>query len=206
MMHYNDLIKQKIATMPYGRAFVVSDFTDISDYATAKKSLARLCDSGYIRRVLRGVYDKPEYSELLKEEAAPDPNEIAMAIARNFNWTIVPSGNAALNMLGLSTQVPAKWEYCSSGPYREYEFDKITLEFKHRSNKEIEGLSYESALLIQAIKALGKDHITEEIVERLRKRTAHLDTEAMLKEARYTTSWVFSVIKHVFGKDDIQYV
>ena len=206
MEHYCKQIKQKIDTLPNGSAFVVSDFTGFSDYQTAKRTLARLCDRGYIRRVLRGVYDKPRYSDLLQEYTAPDPNEIAMTIARNYNWNIVPSGNAALNMLGLSTQVPAKWEYCSSGPYREYEFGNITIEFKHRSSKEIEGLSFDTALLIQAIKALGRDSITEDVIERLRERTAHIDADVLIREARYTTSWVFSVIKQIFGKDKIEYV
>ena len=198
---YADMIKLKIDNLPDGSAFVVSDFTDLSDYQTAKRTLARLCESGVIRRVIRGVYDKPSYSKMLKEYAAPDTDEIARAIARNFNWTIVPAGNAALNMLGLSTQVPAKWEYCSSGPYRDYEMGNIILSFKHSSNKEIEGLSYDTALLIQAIKALGKDNITDENIDRLKPRIAEISKENVLNEARYTTSWVYAVIKRICEKE-----
>lgn len=201
MEHFCDQIKLKIDALPAGSAFVVSDFTGICDYQTAKRSLARLCENGSIRRVLRGVYDKPAYSELLQEEVAPDPNEIATALARNFNWNITPSGNTALNLLGLSTQVPAKWEYGSSGPYRDYTFGNITLEFKHISNKEIEGLSSETALLVQALKALGKDNITNDIISRLKDRTMTMDKDLIIQEARYTTSWIFSIIKIICGKD-----
>ena len=190
-----------IEKAPYGSAFVVSDFTEISDYQTAKRTLARLCETGLVRRVIRGVYDKPAFSELINEYSAPDPNEIAMAIARNYNWTVIPSGEAALNLFGLSTQVPAKWEYCSSGPYRTYEFGRIKLEFKHRSNKEIEGLSYNTALLIQAIKALGKESITDEILQRLKERVSQTDKDIIAEEARYTTSWVYSVIKTVCSEE-----
>lgn len=206
MERYVEIIKQKIDSLPYGSAFVVSDFTGICDYQTAKRSLARLVDSGAIRRVIRGVYDKPSYSKLLKEFASPDPNQVAVAIARNFNWNVVPAGNAALNMLGLSTQVPAKWEYCSSGPYRDYEIGNITLSFKHSSNKEIEGLSYDTALLVQAIKALGKDNISEDVITKLRERTDNLNRDTVLQEARYTTSWIFTVIKRLCEKDTTQNV
>ena len=48
---------------------------------------------------------------------------MAKAIARNYNWTIAPTGDAALNLLGISTQVPSKWEYVSSGPYKEYNIE-----------------------------------------------------------------------------------
>ncbi|MBQ0089166.1 MAG: type IV toxin-antitoxin system AbiEi family antitoxin domain-containing protein [Prevotellaceae bacterium] len=201
MDRYIELIKQIINNLPHGSAFVVSDFTNICDYQTAKRTLARFVDSGDIRRVIRGVYDKPSYSNLLKEYVAPDPNQVAMAIARNFNWTIVPAGNAALNLLGLSTQVPARWEFSSSGPYRNYEVGNITLCFKHSSNKEIEGLSYDTALLVQAIKALGKENITDDAIIRLRNRTDCLDKDVVLQEARYTTSWIFAVIKKICEKD-----
>ena len=206
MDRYIELIKKKIDKMPFGSAFVVSDFTSISDYQTAKRTLARLAEGGEIRRVIRGVYDKPSYSNLLKEFSSPDFNQVATAIARNYNWTIVPAGNAALNMLGLSTQVPAKWEYCSSGPYRNYEIGNITLCFKHSSNKEIEGLSYDTALLVQAIKAVGKDNISEDIILRLRERTDNLNKDIVLQEARYTTSWVFSVIKKICERETKQNV
>jgi hypothetical protein len=49
---------------------------------------------------MRGIYDKPRYSNLLQENAVPNPEEVAKAIARNYNWTIAPTGDAALNLLG----------------------------------------------------------------------------------------------------------
>jgi len=104
-----------------GSACVVSDFTDVMDYGTARKNLARFAKSGIIRRVMRGVYDKPRYSEMLQEYVVPNPEEIAKAIARNYNWKIAPAGDTALNLLGLSAHVPADWEYVMSGPYKSYE-------------------------------------------------------------------------------------
>ena len=194
---YIEIIKHKIDELPLGSAFIVSDFIGICDYQTAKRSIARLCESGDIRRVIRGVYDKPAYSDLLQEYVAPDNNKIAQAIARNYNWTIIPSGNAALNMLGLSTQVPAKLEYSSSGPYREYGYDKITISFKHVSNKEIEGLSYDTALLVQAIKAIGKGRISETDILCLKERITHMNRETIIQESKHTTSWIYAVIKKI---------
>ena len=201
MDHYIERLKEEIDALPLGSAFVVSDFSEICDYQTAKRSLARLCERGEIRRVIRGVYDNPAFSNLLQEYVAPDTNQIAMAIARNYNWTIIPSGNAALNMLGLSTQVPSKWEYCSSGPYRDYKYGQVSIVFKHSSNKEIEGFSFDTALLIQAIKAIGKDRIDKETIERLKERTSLMDKYTLLQESKYTTSWIFTAIKNICGEE-----
>ena len=105
-----------------------------------------------MRRILKGVYEKPKYSKLLDEYVAADPEAVANALARSYHWTIAPCGNTALNLLGLSTQVTAVWSYISDGPYKTYEWNSTKLEFKHRTNKEITGLSYMTSLVIQGIK------------------------------------------------------
>ena len=97
-----------------------------------------MAETGSIRRILRGVYDRPRYIELLQEWAAPKMEEAAKAIARNFGWTIVPCGDTVLNLLGLSTQVPAVWSYISNGPYRSYQIGKTDLEFKHAANGSVQ--------------------------------------------------------------------
>lgn len=63
-------------------------------------------------------------------------------------------------MLGLSTQIPAVWLFVSDGPYKTYETDGIRLQFKHTDRKnELIGVSETIVLLIQALRALGKDNI-----------------------------------------------
>lgn len=191
------LISKRIKEARYGSAFVSSDFTDLAEYETAKKTIARLEQKGDLRRVIRGVYDKPWFSSLLQEYVAPDPDLIAHAIARNYNWTISASGNTALNQLGLSTQVPANWSYISTGPYKQYTFDHITLVFSHRSDSQMAGMSEETLLLIQALKALGQGNVTKTDINQLRKRFSPDDCQFILMESRRTISWVYTVIKEI---------
>lgn len=194
---YISQMNNRIKKAPYSKGFVVSDFTDIMDYETAKKSIARLEKNGILRRVIRGVYDKPKYSKLLDEYVAPDINEIALALARNYNWTIAPSGNTALNLLGLSTQVPANWKYISTGPYRSYDIGKAKLIFSHRANKTIEGTSWKTAMVIEALKTIGKDEVDDKIINQLRRRLNNPDKANLLIEARQTTNWIYSMIKKI---------
>ena len=124
------LIRDRINQSEIGTVYVAVDFVDISDKTNINAYLARLVEEGLIRRVLRGVYDKPEYNDFLEEYVAPSPDKVANALARNFGWTIVPCGDTALNLLGLSTQVPAEWAYVSDGTYKKYTYDNTTIEFK----------------------------------------------------------------------------
>lgn len=197
MDSYIGKMYNRISEAPESRSFVVSDFTDIMDYETAKKNIARLEKNGTLRRVIRGVYDKPKYSKLIDEYAAPDINEVALALARNYNWTIAPSGNTALNLLGLSTQVPANWNYISTGPYRSYNIGNMKLQFSHRANKTIEGMSWKTAMVIEALKEIGKESVDEKTIAILQSRLSKGDKELLLSEGRQTTAWIYSIIKMI---------
>lgn len=195
--NYLNEIKRRILTYESGTVFVAADFADITDKKTASVGLSRLESEGVIRRILRGVYDKPAYNRFLGEFVAPIPDKVAHAIARNFGWTIVPCGDTALNLLGLSTQVPAVWVYVSDGTYKEYSYDNTTIQFKRTTNKEVSKLSYKTALVIQALKALGKDNIDEMVISRLQKILTAEEKKAMVSEAKAVTSWIYEYLKQI---------
>ena len=199
--NYLNQIRNIIAKSENGSVFVSTDFTDITDKKTVNMALLRLADEGLVKKILFGVYYKPEYNELLGEIVAPSPNKVAHALARNFGWTIVPCGDTALNLLGLSTQVPSQWVYVSDGAYKEYTFDNTTIKFKRTTNKEISKVSYKTALTIQALKALGKENITEQVILRLKKILTDEEKEKILAESKSATSWVLELIK-VICKDE----
>lgn len=190
-----NIIRKRIQESRAGSVFVASDFADITENVKVGVSLSRLEEEGLIKRVMRGVYYKPEYSKLLGENVAPSPNAVAYAIARNFGWSIVPCGDTALNLLGLSTQVPVAWSYVSDGPYKDYSFDNTIIKFKHTTNKEISKLTPKTALVIQALKTLGKDNIRNETIERIKESTTLNERKTMLREAQYATAWIYEVIK-----------
>ena len=196
---YSKQIQERIGCVPEGTIFVSSDFADIADTETIRRNLNRLTQTGTLRRILKGVYEKPKYSKLLDEYVAADPDAVAKALARSYHWTIAPCGNTALNLLGLSTQVTAVWSYISDGPYKTYVWNSTKLEFKHRANKEITGLSYMTSLVIQALKTLGKSNVTPEIIQVLSEKLTADDKKACLKEATESTDWVYDTIRQICG-------
>ncbi len=198
-INYFEPICARIEGLSAGEVFIISDFSDIADTAAVRKVLSRLEEDGRIRRIMRGVYDRPEYNDFLSEYVEPVPDKVARALARNFGWTIVPCGDTALNMLGLSTQVPAVWLYVSDGTYKEYTYNNTTIQFKRTTNKEISKISYKTALVIQALKALGKDKITDEIIKKIKAATSKEEKTAMFSEAKYATAWIYDIIKDICG-------
>lgn len=196
--NYLEQIKARTNESEPGTVFIPSDFFDIAEAVKVNVALKRLTDRGELRRIMRGVYAKPRYSELLKTDIPPRSDDIAKAIARNFGWTIVPCGDTALNLLGLSTQVPVVWLYVSDGPYKAYDADGVTLKFKHTDNKnEVIEVSYQTALIIQALKALGKENVTDKEIRKLSKALNRSQKQKMLLESRRVTAWVYEYIKQI---------
>lgn len=190
-------IKKRIELDEPGTVFLTSDFTDIATTTTVRKCLGRQVEEKNIRRIIAGVYEKPVYSELLKEYIPANPDAVAYAIARSFHWTIAPCGDVALNKLGLSTQVPVVWSYISDGPYRKFSWDNITLSFKHRANREISFMSETTTLVVEALKTLGKERIDDDIIVSLRNRLPEEEKKKMLKEATGVSEWIYTVIRKV---------
>ena len=187
---------------PDGSVFTTVDFADVIENSRVGVILSRLEEDGVIRRVMRGIYAKPVYNDFLKEYIAPSPSLVAEALARNFGWTIVPCGDTALNILGLSTQVPAAWSYVSDGTYKEYTYDNTTIKFKRTTNKEISKLSYKTALIVQALKALGKDNIDDTIINKLKNDLTDEEKTTALLEAKAATSWIYEYIKQICKGDE----
>ncbi|MEX2132229.1 MAG: DUF6088 family protein [Pseudohongiellaceae bacterium] len=194
-------IETKVLYRIYGHgrgwAFSKTDFVAEFGEQNVHKALSSLEKSGRIRRVIRGIYDYPKYSELLQQTLSPDMDQLAHALARKFNWSIYPSGDAALNLLGLSTQVPASWVYLSNGPNREYHIGKQVLVFKRTALKELGFTQADSGLLVQALKALGKDRVSSKTIVSLRKRWEPSIKARMLKDTRTVSGWIYAFIKEI---------
>lgn len=201
---FAEQIRQLIVESTEGTVFINADFADIADTETIRRNLNRLTQDGVIRRVLKGIYEKPKYSDLLQEYVATDPDAVAKALALNYQWTIAPSGNTALNLLGLSTQVSAVWTYISDGPYKTYEWNTTKIVFKHRTNKEITGLSYTTVLVVQALKTLGRKNVTSEIMQTLSTRLNNTEKSTLLREATKSTDWVYDTIRNLSGGENVQ--
>ncbi len=205
-MHRPDTLKQvraRIELANPGDVFIPADFSDLAEARRITMCLSRLLEEGAIEKVKRGVYMKPRFSSLLNRSVPPRENAVAQAIARNFGWTIVPCGDTALNMLGLSTQIPAVWLYVSDGPYKTYEADGIRIQFKHTDRKsELIGVSETTALIIQALRALGRDNIDSQIISYLSGRLDEEEKRQILQESRYVTAWIYEAIKDICGGSD----
>ena len=151
-----------------GEVFFISDFTDLGTYEAIRKSLQRLTTEDKIKRIAKGVYFLPEKHEQLGI-LYPHAEEIAKAIAKRDKARIIPTGSTALNILGLSTQIPLKAIFLTDGSARQIEIGNQTIQFKKTNPKNLSIEHRLTNLIIQALKAIGEKKITQGQINKIHK-------------------------------------
>ena len=197
---YQDKVLEEFKIHPKGTIFTNSDFLTFATFGTINKILFRLVDRQEIVRIAEGFYTILEYSDTIKEFVFPTPENFARKIADKYSWEIAPTGEAALNAIGLSTQVSNRYRFISNGPYKEYAYDGRIIEFKHTTNRMIAKNSKEFNLLIQAMKALGKGSIRNEDVEKLRNYYHDFVKDDFKSVAKTLPAWIYEEMLTIAGE------
>jgi hypothetical protein len=190
-------ILKKIHGNGKGWVFSAKDFANSGSRSAVDLALHRLEHKGKIRRVFRGIYYIPKFSELLGQDLSADIDHIAQAIARKFGWSIQPSEAMAQNLIGISTQVPARALYMSDGPDRTYQIDQTKLIFRHQALKDTGFKRRESGLIIQAVKSLRQNRVTPQIISKIRAWLPPALRKKVLVDTKTTAGWIYDVIKEI---------
>lgn len=200
MQTMRDQIVARIERLGEGKAFSAKDFLDIASRTTIDVTLAELTLDGTLRRVRRGLYDVPKVNPALGGKLSPDIDEAARAIARKQKWKIVPEGAWAANLLGLSTQVPAKIIYLTDGPSKEVAIGRRSIYFKHARPKALAGLEGKFALVVQALRHLGKEAVRPREIAMLRSTLSAAEKRKLVKDTRFGVDWIYEVAKRIAEK------
>jgi Family of unknown function (DUF6088) len=115
--------------LPEGALISAKEFLHLGSRAAVDQSLKRLRDSRELMRLGRGVYVRPVKTRF--GIRAPAAEKVVARIAATRAETIAPHGAAAANALGLTTQVPTKLVYLTSGPNRRLKLGAQVIEMKH---------------------------------------------------------------------------
>ena len=189
-------IKRRIIGKGRGAVFTPSDFLDLGSRAAIDQALSRLNDQGVIRRLARGIYDYPKTSPRLGR-LSPDPDAIATAIARKDGRVVQVSPARAANMLGLTTQVPAKAIYLTDGPSRTKQIGAQTIIMRNAAARNLVGAGKPTGAVFQALRYLGKDGVDASVVARL-SRAIDADTRrALIKDALHAPGWMRPVVQQI---------
>jgi len=178
-----------------GKSVSMADLMDLGSRAAVDQALSRLVRKGTIRRVGRGLYAWPQYSTLLNQPASPSPDDLARAWARQYGLRIIPSGAYAANLLGISTQVPAKIIYYTNGRTQTVKLGAYSVKFLNRGPKTMDVTGRLAPHVFQALRYLGANGVTPYVVARLRRLLKPRDKADLKRNLCRATGWMKSVIE-----------
>lgn len=162
MLSVEEKIERTIKSKQRGVLLFTDDFYELGSNKAILKALERLNNKGVLTRVARGIYVRPVISDYIGE-VLPTAEEVAQGIAKRDKIKIVPTGTHAMNLLGLSTQIPLKLVYLTDGAPREIQIGNRTIKLKKTTPKNLLAKGKTSRLVIQALRELRQQGVTEEL-------------------------------------------
>lgn len=183
-----------------GSVFVPADFLDIGSREAVDVVLHRLTRKGTIRRLARGVYDFPKQHPVLGA-LQPSAEEVAQALAGRDHTRVQPAGAYAANALGLSEQVPAKAVFLTDGPSRTVKIGASTIQLRRTTARNMAAAGRLSGLLIQALRELGKEHVTPERRQHLKRTLPADQRRELLKDLRLAPAWMHPIFRKLAEED-----
>jgi hypothetical protein len=194
MKSTDTLIAGKIKRAPRGTLFFPENFTECGSSGAVRLALHRLIKKGEIVRVAQGIYVLPK-EDKLPGKILPTLDEIALTIAKRDRARVVPTGVQALNRLGLSTQVPMNVVYLTDGAARKIKVGKRSIHFKRATPKNLSAKGEISSLVIQALRAIGKDKVTEAEKEKVLNYLNKEKRNHLMHDMKLAPVWIAEIMK-----------
>ena len=144
-----------------GQVWVPTDFAQLGSRDAIDKALQRMVQAGELRRIDRGLYDKPKINSLTKRPTTPDYRVVTEAIARRDHLRLLVDGMTAANDLGLTNAVPARVTIHTETRRRAVQLDKLTIEFKQTAPSRLYWAGRPAMRVVQALHWL-KDTLNSE--------------------------------------------
>lgn len=151
MSDLKSLVLSRIANGPPKNVWTPADFLDLGSRDAIDKALQRLVAGGDIRRIDRGLYDKPQQNLLTKQRNPPDPVQVIDAVARRDQIRVLIDGMTAANDLGMTNAVPAKIIVHTDARLRPIQLGNLTISFKPTAASKLYWAGRPAMRLVQAL-------------------------------------------------------
>ncbi len=144
-------ILERIATADPRAVWTPADFLDLGTRDAVDKVLQRLVKAGDLRRIDRGLYDRPGTNSLTRQPSAPDPRQVIDAVARRDQIRVLVDGMTAANDLGLTNAVPSKIVVHTDARLRSIHLGNMIIAFKPTAASKLYWAGRPAMRIVQAL-------------------------------------------------------
>ena len=194
-------IERRVRKAPADTVFYAGQFLDLDTRTAVDKALSRLVRAGALRRLARGLYDRPKRHPVLGE-LSPSVEAVAKALAGRDHVRLQPFGGYAANLLRLSEQVPARVVFLTDGKPRKIRFGRQVIELRRAMPSMMAAAGRTTGLVIAGLRFIGKANISSDRVAHLRKLLSTKDRRRLLKDILLAPAWMHPYFRSI-AKEDV---
>ena len=154
-------VLEHAAELREGTPLVAKGLLHLGSRAAVDQVLSRLVQRGTLLRAGRGIYVLPVESRF--GTRAPSAAKMVEGLANQRGETIASHGAAAANALGLTTQVPMRAVYLTSGPSRRLKLGAQMVELRHAPIWQLIFPGRAAGEVVRALAWLGPEKAGEAI-------------------------------------------
>jgi hypothetical protein len=208
MSDLKSIIASQIKAGDPGQVWVPTDFAQLGNRDAIDKALQRMVQAGDLRRIDRGLYDKPTLNKLTKRPTTPDYRAAVGAIARRDQLRLLVDGMTAANDLGLTDAVPARVTIHTDARRRAIQLDKLTIDFKQTAPSRLYWAGRPAMRVVQALHWLKDTLISDR--DRILRRLAQVLADPICGAAirqdlidgfSALPAWMQSLVRELPGGD-----
>jgi len=145
--------------LPEGSALSAKELLHLGTRAAVDQALSRLARRGSLMRAGRGIYVRPIEGKF--GTRPPTAATLVRMMGQQRGETITVHGAAAANALGLTTQVPAREIYLTSGRSRRLKVGAQLIELRHAPSWQLLMPGRPAGNALRALAWLGPKHAPE---------------------------------------------
>jgi hypothetical protein len=192
----NAAIARKVRRAKPGTVFTPALFAGVGGRAAVDKALQRLVARDELRRLSRGLYDKPRHGPLLGT-LWPSVETVVAALIVKDKLRLQPTGAYAGNPLGLSDKVPARVEFLTDSTSRTVKAGPMQIVLKRTTPRQMATAGRTSGLVIQALRNLGADHLTARHLNKLERALQEFERRTLLEDLTLAPGWMQPALRAV---------
>ncbi len=191
-------ILQHVSQAPEGGVLCAKAFLHLGNRAAIDQALSRLVRRGRLLRICHGVYTQPVATRFGLRPPAVE--KVIASLSALWQETMVPSGGAAANVLGLTTQIPVQTVYLTSDPNRELAFGELTVHLRHAPRWQLVEPYRPAGDAIRALAWMGPHEVRENVC-RLKHRLPPAERTRLMAACAILPSWMAQAVGILMADD-----
>src|ERR1700722_9057305 len=187
-------IRENVSARESGEPFTVSELRELGPRAAVYNALSRLAHEGVINPVTKGVYVRPKMNRYVGS-VPPSAESVAHAIASAAKSAIEVHGAEAARQFGLTTQVPMRQIFVTTGPSRMVRVGSSEVELRHAEPSRLLFAGTLAGRAFSALKYLGRREVTPEIVNKVARQLPPEELTRLVEGRAQMPAWLEGLIR-----------